>query len=172
MSIKFTKSIIYGSVAVPIKKPESDHTHKWTVYVKGTNEEDISAYIKRVSFKLHESFSNPTRSTFLSFKIWLDVVDVDSFPFEITETGWGEFQLQIKIHFQDSNQKPVLLWHHLRLYPNGEDSNSVLKTTRPVVSEHYEEIVFDPPTTLMLDLLQKSNSNSPMSPPKDGNSDE
>lgn len=56
------RSILYGSVATPIKKPESDHTHRWTVYVRGFHEEDISKYIKRVVFRLHESFPNPSRS--------------------------------------------------------------------------------------------------------------
>lgn len=61
---RVVRSIIYGSVAVPIKKPETDHTHKWTVYVKGAHDEDISTYVKRVVFRLHESFPNPSRSNF------------------------------------------------------------------------------------------------------------
>lgn len=56
------RSILYGSVATPIKKPDSDHTHRWTVYVRGFHDEDISKYIKRVIFRLHESFPNPSRS--------------------------------------------------------------------------------------------------------------
>lgn len=28
-------------------------------------------------------------------------------PFEITETGWGEFELTIRIYFQDSSERPV-----------------------------------------------------------------
>lgn len=57
-----TRSIVYGSLAVPIKKPETDHTHKWSVYVRGYNGEDISYYVKRVSFRLHDSFAQPIRS--------------------------------------------------------------------------------------------------------------
>ena len=56
------RSIVYGTLAVPIKKPETDHTHRWTVYVRGFNGEDISYYVKRVSFKLHDSFAQPVRS--------------------------------------------------------------------------------------------------------------
>lgn len=59
---RYTRSIVYGSLAVPIKKPETDHTHKWSVYVRGYNGEDISYYVKRVSFKLHDSFAQPIRS--------------------------------------------------------------------------------------------------------------
>ncbi len=57
----FKRGIVYGSFATPIKKPDSDHTHKWTVYIRGLNGEDITYYIKRVSFKLHDSFAQPTR---------------------------------------------------------------------------------------------------------------
>ena len=28
-------------------------------------------------------------------------------PYEVTETGWGEFEVVIKIHFQDPNERPV-----------------------------------------------------------------
>jgi len=38
------RSIVYGSLAVPIKKPETDHTHRWTVYVRGFNGEDIFTF--------------------------------------------------------------------------------------------------------------------------------
>lgn len=62
---RVVRSIIYGSVAIPIKKPETDHTHRWTVYVKGAHDEDISTYVKRIIFRLHESFPNPSRSTAL-----------------------------------------------------------------------------------------------------------
>ena len=59
----YQRSIVCGSIATPIKKPEGDHTHKWTVYVRGAHDEDISSYIKRVVFRLHESFPNPSRCT-------------------------------------------------------------------------------------------------------------
>ena len=28
-------------------------------------------------------------------------------PYEVTETGWGEFEVVIKIYFNDSNERPV-----------------------------------------------------------------
>lgn len=78
---------------------------------------------------------------------------METAPFEVTETGWGEFQLNIRIVFQDVNQKPLNLMHHLKLYPTDE-ANNQLKTSRPVVSEHYEEVIFDPPTDLMTQRLE------------------
>jgi YEATS domain-containing protein 4 len=28
-------------------------------------------------------------------------------PFEVQETGWGEFEIQIKLFFVDPNEKPA-----------------------------------------------------------------
>ena len=28
-------------------------------------------------------------------------------PYEVTETGWGEFEIVIKIYFNDANERPV-----------------------------------------------------------------
>jgi len=73
---------------------EDGHTHQWTVYVKPYNNEDMSTYVKKVHFKLHESYNNPNRI-------------VTKPPYELTETGWGEFEIVIKIYFHDPNERPV-----------------------------------------------------------------
>lgn len=49
----------------PDKKPPNlppDHTHQWTVSVRGVGENDISHFIKKVQFKLHDTYANPLRS--------------------------------------------------------------------------------------------------------------
>lgn len=61
-------------------------SHKWTVYVRGATNEDLSVVIKRVVFHLHPSFNNPTRV-------------VESPPFELSESGWGEFEIAITLVF-------------------------------------------------------------------------
>lgn len=90
------KPIVYGNIARYFgkKREEDGHTHQWTVYVKPYYNEDMSAYVKKVHFKLHESYSNQNRI-------------VVKPPYEITETGWGEFEIVIKIHFHDPNERPV-----------------------------------------------------------------
>lgn len=90
------KPIVYGNVARYFgkKREEDGHTHQWTVYVKPYNNEDMSAYVKKVHFKLHESYNNPNRI-------------VTKPPYELTETGWGEFEIVIKIYFHDPNERPV-----------------------------------------------------------------
>lgn len=57
----FSFPIIFGNSAVALKKPENEHTHRWTVFVRGFNNEDISTYVRKVVFKLHESFVQPNR---------------------------------------------------------------------------------------------------------------
>lgn len=72
-------------------------SHKWTVYVRGATNEDLGAIIKRVVFQLHSSFNNPTRV-------------VESPPFELSEAGWGEFEVAITLYFHsDVCDKPLNL---------------------------------------------------------------
>ncbi|XP_054656047.1 YEATS domain-containing protein 4 isoform X2 [Dunckerocampus dactyliophorus] len=70
-------------------------------------------------------------------------------PYEITETGWGEFEIIIKIFFIDPNERPVTLYHLLKLFQS--DSSAMPKKT--VVSEFYDEMIFQDPTAMMQQLL-------------------
>ncbi|VVC28917.1 YEATS [Cinara cedri] len=141
------KAIIYGNTAKYFgqKRSEDGHTHKWSVYVKPYLDEDIGTWVKKVHFKLHDSYETPTRV-------------VQKPPFEISETGWGEFELVIKIFFQDTSERPVTLYHVLKLYSNGSDSEL---NEQPVLSEFYEEIIFQDPSTYMKYVLNDSLSNNP-----------
>lgn len=43
---------------------------------------------------------------------------IDKPPFQVTETGWGEFDVQIKIIFvPESGEKPLTTYHRLKLHP-------------------------------------------------------
>ncbi len=79
-------------------------------------------------------------------------------PYEITETGWGEFEIVVKIYFCDPNEKPVCfcfdeifglnlktlftfkitLFHLLKLFSTDPD---VIASKRHLVNEYYDEIV-------------------------------
>ncbi|XP_059483906.1 YEATS domain-containing protein 4 [Neocloeon triangulifer] len=137
--VTIVKPIVYGNFArwFGKKREEDGHTHQWTVYVKPFTNEDMSKFIKKVHFKLHESYPNPSRVVVRP-------------PYEVTETGWGEFEITIKIHFHDPNERPVTLYHILKLFQSGPESLVAKKT---LVSEFYEEIVFQDPTALMQTLL-------------------
>lgn len=108
--------------------------------------EDMSTYVKKVHFKLHESYANPNRI-------------VSKPPYEVTETGWGEFEVVIKLHFHDPTERPVTLYHILKLFQSpivdGTTSDGP-DGKKGLVSESYEEIVFQEPTQLMQHYLTNS----------------
>lgn len=89
--------------AATISTRGRDQEHDYHKMVGG--KDDISHFIKRVQFKLHDTYPQPTRN-------------IDKPPFQVTETGWGEFEIQIKIFFvPEANEKPISLFHHLKLHP-------------------------------------------------------
>ncbi|SAL98328.1 hypothetical protein [Absidia glauca] len=156
--LSVSRPIYYGNTATPItgKKPsDSDHTHQWTVMLKGLGNDDLSYYIRKVVFKLHETYPNPLRT-------------VEQPPFELTETGWGEFEIMIKVHFQvATSEKSVTLYHHLRLHPYEDDINGQpWPKDKPVSSLMYDELVFNEPTEAFRDILAKHNALQPNLPTK------
>ena len=65
------------------------HRGRWTLYVRSPDQQfDLSSAISRVVFQLHPSFAQPTR-------------ELTEPPFEVTETGWGEFEASIRIHWKE-----------------------------------------------------------------------
>ena len=172
--------------------PNSD-THTWTVFVRSAasplvdsksrereraldeellpgGADDMSHFLKRVSFRLHDSFPTPLRSAsddppplplpfsrlpcpvtrgeggegrasgsladrgmlsrltclpacspaYLLARVGLahpQRPDIDRPPYQVTETGWGEFPLQIRLTFiQEANEKPIHIVHNLKLH--------------------------------------------------------
>lgn len=133
--------IVYGNVAFWLGRKASEYqSHEWTVYVRGATNEDLGVVIKRAVFQLHSSFNNPTRV-------------VESPPFELSEAGWGEFEIVITLYFHsDVCDKPLNLYHHLKLYP--EDESCTMSTKKPVVVESYDEIVFPEPSDAFVARVQ------------------
>jgi len=91
-----------------------------------------------VVFQLHPSFAQPTR-------------ELNEPPFEVTETGWGEFEASIRIIWNDvAGERSTILTHGIRLYPNkapstSADTSAYMNTQVPVVAEKYDEVVFTNP---------------------------
>lgn len=90
---------IPGTISFWIAFPSiRTQSHKWTVYVRGARNEDLGVVIKRVVFQLHPSFKNPVRV-------------IESPPFELSECGWGEFEIAISLFFHnDACDKQLDLW--------------------------------------------------------------
>ena len=67
--------VIFGSVSFFLGKKGTDyHSHKWTCYIRGADNEDLSHVISKVEFQLHSSFRTPLRI-------------IEAPPFEVSETG-------------------------------------------------------------------------------------
>ena len=67
-------------------------------------------------------------------------------PFEVTETGWGEFEIQIKIFFQpEASEKPLTLFHFLHLHPYGPNKEEEKEQGATIEAYQYDEIVPLPP---------------------------
>ncbi len=134
------RGIVCGTMAFAIRDnkkvpDESEASHKWSCYVRGPDDYDISTFIKQVVFSLHPSFNNSVRP----FK---------SPPYEIHEEGWGEFDIGIKLHFwPDSQLRPVEFVHQLKLYPNDTAAATQTVSKKPVVNEIYHELIFTEPVS-------------------------
>ncbi|CAB3405884.1 unnamed protein product [Caenorhabditis bovis] len=141
------KPIVYGNTASPFgyKRESDNHTHQWTVFLRPYLAEDPTKWIRKVQFKLHESYANPYRI-------------IEKPPYEVTETGWGEFEVQIRIYFIDPNEKPITAFHYLRLFqpliklPSGNEIVSL---------EFYDEIIFQEPTVQIYKGLQCGEGKRP-----------
>lgn len=78
-------------------------------------------------------------------------------PFEVIETGWGEFDITIKLYYiNDSGEKPQTLYHYLRLHPYGrteEEKEAMTTGNGEVRSWSYEEQLFNEPYEAFYQIL-------------------
>jgi YEATS domain-containing protein 4 len=76
-------------------------------------------------------------------------------PFQVSETGWGEFEIVIKIYYvPEASEKPQTLYHHLRLHPYGNDAEKEeMRAKGEVISWSYEEQLFNEPNEQFYELL-------------------
>lgn len=67
-------------------------------------------------------------------------------PFQVSETGWGEFGIDVEVHLRDPAVPPLRFTHMLKLH--GAEgallgAPTAAQLERPVLSEHYDEVVFN-----------------------------
>ncbi|XP_049849109.1 YEATS domain-containing protein 4-like [Schistocerca gregaria] len=107
------------------------NTHRWRIYVRPARDgEDISHFIKQVVFIMHPGFVKP-------------YYILSSPPYQVEADGWEEFEVVIIISFVDPNEKPVKLFHMLKLFnPDG----SYPKEGGAVISERSSQITFTNPS--------------------------
>ncbi|KAI5465686.1 yeats family-domain-containing protein [Mariannaea sp. PMI_226] len=148
------RPFIIGSTALPFSDSNprpagipDNHTHSWQVFVKGLDDSDITYWLRRVQFKLHESIPNYVRM----------VEGEVGKPFIVNETGWGEFDITIKLYYvNDSGEKPQTLYHYLRLHPYGrneDEKQAMIAANGEVRAWSYEEQLFNEPYEVFFNLL-------------------
>ncbi|RSH91807.1 NuA4 histone H4 acetyltransferase complex and the SWR1 complex subunit [Saitozyma podzolica] len=132
-NVQVHRPVIYGSQSRLLSDAEKalappGHTHRWTVFFTSATSppppaassstqpppidmdylpggaDDLSYLVKKVTFRLHETYPNPNRVC-------------DKPPFLVSETGWGEFTVQVRLQFvQESGEKPLTLSHAIKLH--------------------------------------------------------
>ena len=145
----------------PIGVPET-HTHSWRVFVKGVDDTDLTYWLRRVQFKLHESIPS-----------YMRMVEGDpGKPFAVSETGWGEFEIAVKLYYvNESGEKPQTLYHWLRLHPFGrtdEEKQSMEGSNSEVRSWSYEEQLFNEPYEAFFNVLTTGAAPKGLNPPGGG----
>jgi YEATS domain-containing protein 4 len=60
------RPILYGNTAKHLgsKRDLDGHTHRWSVYVRSYNNDDISTYVSKIQFRLHETYPNHIRGKY------------------------------------------------------------------------------------------------------------
>lgn len=117
--------------------PPDGHTKGWKVYVRPLpNGPDMTTWLKKVQFKLHHTYTDASRT-----------IEAPG-PFEVMETGYGEFGVEIRLYFaQEAGEKAVYREHYLVLAPYGSDEQKARQEKENlVVAERLETIEFNEPT--------------------------
>ena len=155
-NLSISVPILYGNNAYKLapeqrtSRTPPDHTHIWTVFLKPVLEDvDLTPLIKKVTFKLHDTYDTPVRT-------------VEYPPYEVTETGWGEFEIIIKIHFHPGaelgiNEKNFQIFHALKLHPFNPQQPK--RENGEVHSVLFDELVFMEPTEKVFEILTQKPVN-------------
>jgi YEATS domain-containing protein 4 len=91
--------------------------------------------------------------------------------FEVHETGWGEFEITIKLYYvSESSEKPQTLYHHLRLHPYGrsDEEREAMRASGEVLSWTYDEQVFNEPYEPFYEILTSGALPPAAGAPKTG----
>lgn len=114
----------------------AEHTKGWRVYVRALdNGPDITTWLKKVQFKLHMTYTDASRT-------------VETPPFQVQETGYGEFDIEMRLYFDSSSgEKAQYRLHRLRLEPYGTDEAiRKQKAANMVTAETCEIVEFNEPS--------------------------
>ncbi|KAF2673800.1 yeats-domain-containing protein [Microthyrium microscopicum] len=146
---RITRAFVIGTEAWKLTdanrppKIKTGDTTGWRVYVRPVpGGPDLTAWLKKVVFVLHETFPNPVRN-------------VENFPFELEESGYGGFWIVVKLYFQPiSGEKQQQRQHFLQLDAYGDEGLQAEQAKTGIVrSEIVEHIEFTEPTEALWEAL-------------------
>ncbi|KAF2265075.1 yeats-domain-containing protein [Lojkania enalia] len=149
---RISRNIIIGSEAInlpPVGDPTrpknipDDHTKRWTVYVRQPpGDPSLTTWLNKVQFKIFSTYDNPLRTC-------------ENPPFEVTETGWGGFTVDVRLHFQPaSGEKAQYRQHFLQLEKYGDEKMQARQEAEGVVRSEFLEVVqFNEPTEALYEAL-------------------
>ena len=104
----FTQGVQKISVQNDASMSRRKGYYNWKVYLVGHR--DTLLKIKEVVYTLHPTFANPVQKIKSSTK---------NKNFSYSASGWGEFDIKVKIVFVDKRRRPLYLIHHLNLNSSG-----------------------------------------------------
>ncbi|KAH7044038.1 yeats family-domain-containing protein [Macrophomina phaseolina] len=155
--VKITRAFRIGSEAWKLDEknrppgiPE-DHTTGWRVYVENVDGgPDMSTWLNKVQFSLHETYPNNKRM-------------IANPPFEVRETGWGGFTVEIRLYFQPYvGEKHAVRSHYLYLEPYGPPDNVERQRNANLVkAEILDFIEFNEPTEVLYAALTDEDRQWP-----------
>ncbi|KAL9697388.1 hypothetical protein quinque_000829 [Culex quinquefasciatus] len=92
MSIKVCLEIGHVAALKARATPEG-YTHDWELFVRGPDGTDISHFVDKVVFNLHDSFPKPKRV-------------VKEPPYAVKEAGYAGFILPVEVYFKNKGDEP------------------------------------------------------------------
>lgn len=140
--VKIVRHFIIGNEAYVLPHPDfpnppEGHTKGWKVYVRPLpNGPDMTTWLKKCQFKLHMTYENPSRT-------------IEEPPWEVKETGYGEFGVELRLYFSpESSEKALYREHYLVLGAYGtEEQQARQLRENKIVAERLETIEFNEPTS-------------------------
>lgn len=93
--------------------PNTKNSHRWCMFVSLQNPEETARYIKSVTYHLHPTFK-PNK------------IKVTEPPFLLSRVGWGWFEVEMDLEFQESTGLGTKRLCHMLCFENKGKTQSVL----------------------------------------------
>lgn len=126
-----------------------------TAYLQGADKFNVKHFVEKVVFILHESFPKPKRGRkFWELRVQLSLTVVvfcisptviKEPPYQITETGFGSFNMVIEVHFRNKAEPKNLKF----------DYDLMIDLGRPISKLRRERLIFKNPNPDFMKKLFK-----------------